>query len=554
MSDPDNTVILPAVNHDDLPERLWAYDSPPATGTSDSDEEPPASEISGGFTSLGYLRAALRRSARFWLAFGLVGFVIGCGLYVKFPPAYQASTQILLTNNPNEDAVAAMQTNVTLAESRPVAQAVIEKLGLKQSASSLLAAYTASVTTNQVLLISVSAPSADGAVQRAQTLATEFLQFRAGLLRHQNQLVLAALNTQVAQAQQHLNSINQRISQLTQETQSPARQSELNKLNTQRTNATNSIDTLRQTVTDNQATSETTTATMVQGSQVLDPATLNHHSRIKAAVEYVGAALLAGLAIGMAIVVIRALITDHLRRRDDIAEALGAPVGLSVGSPGSRRWRPGRAAGRDGDTERLAAYLRKAAPATSQGSAALAVVAVDNAKSVVGPLVSLAASYARDGKRVVLADVSADAAAARSLGVKTAGIHTVTANGAQLIVAVADHDDVAPVGPRRHNSRLAPLAQPDEALVSACDSADVLLTLITLDPALGGEHLATWASDVVIVVTAGQSSATRIGAVGEMVRLAGANSVSAVVIGADKGDESLGVTLAPKVPDPSARL
>jgi hypothetical protein len=40
--------------------------------------------------------------------------------------------------------------------------------------------------------------------------------------------------------------------------------------------------------------------------------------------------------IGMAIVVIRALITDHLRRRDDIAEALGAPVGLSVGSPGSR--------------------------------------------------------------------------------------------------------------------------------------------------------------------------------------------------------------------------
>ena len=291
MSDPDNTVILPAVNHDDLPERLWAYDSPPATGTSDSDEEPPASEISGGFTSLGYLRAALRRSARFWLALGLVGFVIGCGLYVEYPPAYQASTQILLTNNPNEDAVAAMQTNVTLAESRPVAQAVIDKLGLKQSASSLLAAYTASVTTNQVLLISVSAPSADGAIQRAQTLATEFLQFRAGLLRHQNQLVLAALNTQVAQAQQHLNSINQRISQLTQETQSPARQSELNKLNTQRTNATNSIDTLRQTVTDNQATSETTTATMVQGSQVLDPATLNHHSRIKAAVEYVGAAV-----------------------------------------------------------------------------------------------------------------------------------------------------------------------------------------------------------------------------------------------------------------------
>ena len=132
-----------------------------------------------------------------------------------------------------------MQTNVTLAESRPVAQAVLQKLGLQQSVSSLLAAYTASVVTNQVLLITVSAPSADGAIQRAQAVATEFLQFRTGLLRHQQQLVLAALNTQVTQAQQHLNSINQRISQVSQESQTSARQSKLKQLTTQRTNTIN---------------------------------------------------------------------------------------------------------------------------------------------------------------------------------------------------------------------------------------------------------------------------------------------------------------------------
>ena len=80
-------------------------------------------------------------------------------------------------------------------------------------------------------------------------------------------------------------------------------------------------------MTDTQATSETTTASMVQGSQVLNPATLDHHSRFKGAAEYVGEALLAGLVIGMAIVVVRALITDRLRRRDDIAEALGARSG-----------------------------------------------------------------------------------------------------------------------------------------------------------------------------------------------------------------------------------
>jgi hypothetical protein len=59
------------------------------------------------------------------------------------------------------------------------------------------------------------------------------------------------------------------------------------------------------------------------------------------------------------------------------------------------------------------------------------------------------------------------------------------------------------------------------------------------------EHLATWATEAVAVVTAGQSSATRINAVGEMIRVAGIRLDSVAVINADKGDESLGKVLAP---------
>ena len=77
-----------------------------------------------------------------------------------------------------------------------------------------------------------------------------------------------------------------------------------------------------------------------------------------------------------------------------------------------------------------------------------------------------------------------------------------------------------------------------------------MLTLATLDPAFGGDHLATWATDAVAVVTAGESSAERIHAVGEMIRLAGMRLDSAVLVGADKGDESLGVALAPDEPAP----
>jgi hypothetical protein len=80
-------------------------------------------------------------------------------------------------------------------------------------------------------------------------------------------------------------------------------------------------------------------------------------------------------------------------------------------------------------------------------------------------------------------------------------------------------------------------------VAAACASADVLLTLTTLDPSLASDHLYTWTADAVVVVTAGRSSWTKIHAVGEMIRLAGTRLVSAVLVGADKWDESLGVTV-----------
>ena len=96
---------------------------------------------------------------------------------------------------------------------------------------------------------------------------------------------------------------------------------------------------------------------------------------------------------------------------------------------------------------------------------------------------------------------------------------------------------MVPVGP------LQPLLVEEAPgpLRAAFASADLLLTLVPLDPSLGGDHLVTWATGAVAMVTAGQSTETRIHAVGEMIRLAGLPLISAVLVGADKTDESLGV-------------
>ena len=187
---------------------------------------------------------------------------------------------------------------------------------------------------------------------------------------------------------------------------------------------------------------------------------------------------------------------------------------------------------------RVVAHLRRTLPGRPRGAAGLVVVAVDNAQEVAPAVVSLAASCAHGGKQVVVIDL-ADGALARRLGAKGPGVHPVTAGGERMIAVVPDRDDITPAGPLQTLSQYAP---PSEALVAACASADFLFTLATLDPAFGADHLATWATDAVAIVTAGRSSAERIHAVGEMMRLARTRLDSVVVTGAEKSDESLGIT------------
>src|SRR5258708_27488360 len=99
-------------------------------------------------------------------------------------------------------------------------------------------------------------------------------------------------------------------------------------------------------------------------------------------------------------------------------------------------------------------------------------------------VMSLAVACAQEGKRVVVADLCSGAPAARLLGAKGPGVHMVSADSAHLVTAVPDPTEFAPVGPLRPPSPRADSAIAGE-LTAACASADLLLTLITLDPSVG---------------------------------------------------------------------
>jgi capsular polysaccharide biosynthesis protein len=526
-----------SVRQDDpvAPARV-AADDVAATGESE------AADLTAELASLRFLGTALRRRAWVWCAAALAGTMIGLGLLAVVPPAYLASASVLLTNDPNDDPGNATQTNLILAQTRAVAQGALQRLGLRQSVSSFQASYTVTTVTDRIVRITVSAPSSSQAVSRANAVAAEVLRFRAYALQIEQQIVLATLDRQIALATQQLKSITDQVTALSVPPVSAAQLPKLHDLQAQQYKA----DVALVGLLDTAASYPATTAAMVAGSEVLDAAVVTRRGH-QIILFYPLGGLFVGLVLGLGIVIVGALASDSLRRRDDVAHALGVPVKLSVGSIRAHRWLPGRlrlAAARGRGMRRIVAYLRRAVPEGS-GDAALAAVSVDNARTAALPLVSLAVSCARDGKRVVLADLSGGTPAARLLGVRKPGVHEVGVHGVRLTVAVPDRDDVIPVGPLPSPLLTAQPGSATDVLARAYDSADLLLSLVSLDPALGAEHVVTWATNAIVVVTAGRSSPAKIHAVGEMMRLAGPAQLSAVLIGADKADVSLGVTSAP---------
>jgi capsular polysaccharide biosynthesis protein len=501
----DRRVSARRGGHGRVTGRRWAYGGLAGFGESPAGDDLVA-DMTAGPTRHRSIRTALRRRAWIWCITTVLGLVVGFGLLlVVKPPGYQAAASVMLSYSSDTVIAEASVTDLSLAESRSVAEGALQRLGLRETLAGFIGSYTVTDVSDRVLQFTVTAPSSGEAVVRANVLAAEFLQFRAALVENQQQFVFAALGTQLASAP-------------------PA-----------------ALPGLQAAVAKYRATSQVDTISTVDGSTVLNAAAPLKRS-IKKTVYDVGGGFLGGLALGMGLIIAVTIISDRPRRRDDVARALGAPVRFSVGRIRLSRWLPGRrglAAARRAKFLRVTDYLRSTVPPRTSGPRALAVVPVGDARVTAVSVVSLARACAQQGLKVVLADLCPGTPAARLLKARAPGVREVNVPGVPLTVAVPDRADLAPVGPLGR-ARPEDPEQGTDPLAVACGSADVLLTLAGLDPALGAEHLPGWATDVVVVVTAGRASSAKISAVGQMVRLAGLSLVSGVLVGADKADESLG--------------
>lgn len=507
------------------PDSAWDVDD-------GADDDQPAGPVPAGLVTLRYLWDAVRRHARLWVATAVLGLIAGIAFPYVLPPASVATTKLLLTHHPGDDALTAMATDVDLATTATVAGRVIDRLGLQESPDDLLKQYTVSSPTDRILQISVTARTPEEAVRLAQELAATFLDFRM------EQVVArqAPIEAQLAQARDRLEKLEraQRRRARLQGTDIADLESE-NGPGTPISRASDQVTQLQQTLN-----AEKASTALMSSSHVLDPAAVVPQSKLKTFALDLLTGLGAGLILGIGFVIVRALLSERLWRRQVIADALGARIMLSLGQVKHRSWWRSLSpvVPRTSSPAELAFAARQLRELVNRQASArqtLAVVANDDVIPAAIMVARLAELFAEDGRRVLVADLSGAGAVARELA-------------ASDLVSVYEPDgDGPPIG-------LLHADDGDEELRRIWHHSDVVLTLSSVSAALGADHLATWAAHAVVVVTAGRSSATHIHTTAELVRLAGVRLDAGILVGSDKNDETTGVPtdeVAVVVPGPT---
>lgn len=511
-------------------------------------EEPAPDEVvavgaPGTLVTLHFIRSALRRRWRVWGAFACLGMLLGLVWTVAIPAKSVGTATLLLAHDPTTDPDQAMSTDVSLLRTRTLAAAVIDQLGLKMTPEAFQKSVTPTPVSSSVLVLDVSAPDDRAAVTRARALAAGFLRFRTTQIHLQSKALVDGYGGRVAQLQKQADSLTRQYNSLGA---TPAGRSQAADVLAQRSQVNAEISTFQQTIQD----TALKTNSIVAASHVLDEAGVAPHSAKKRVVLAVGSGMIAGTAMGMGFVLFTALTSERLRRRDEVAAALGAPVRVSVGAlRRGRLW--SRLPGHRSDSERDVQVLvhglesltqprKRTSRKTRPPGFALATLGDAHLATVV--LASLAARLSRRGMAPFVVDLTESGRLEDALK-DALGRHSddKAAQGPSPTVYRPDGIPFLAHGPVGATGSFGSDLGQDDPRRSAWDSADVVLVLADLDPAVGVDYLNTWTDEVVLLVAAGESSAERLRTTAELIRSADLALPFAMMVGVDQTDESLGV-------------
>ena len=287
-------------------------------------------EYFGPMVDLSVLKEAVRRRRRLWLGAALAGLVIGAAFHLVVPAKYSAVANLYMVEPASAQPASAMADEVSLLETRSVAQGALHALHLGTNPQAFVSTYVGTAVSNVILSVKLSAPTAADAVAYDNAVVRSFLAVRAQELDLQTKLVVAGLQNQEDALNADMKALTDQIDSLLVAGTGTQSASQVTSLVNQRTTDSSQVDQLQSQEQQDLLAEQS----VVRGTQVLDAAVAVKVSPAKVAVTDALTGLVGGLFLGLAIVVVGAVITDRPRRRAQVAAALGVPVELSVGPTG----------------------------------------------------------------------------------------------------------------------------------------------------------------------------------------------------------------------------
>jgi capsular polysaccharide biosynthesis protein len=508
---------------------------PTSWGAADFDDDDPS--VPGRplptLVSLHFLRYVLRRRWVACVMSAMLGLAVATALLVAVPPPHEAKAVLLLAHDPKVESSEAMSTDVSLLTTRTVAAKTIARLGLTITPDEFLSSMTAESVSTDVMSVTLTAPTDAEAVRRLGALTSTYLDFRAEQLSVQSNVLVDGMKQRITKLKNQVGDLTQRIDRLSA-SGSSAGASELGDAISQRAQVTRQIDTLQQSVQD----ATLSNASIVSSSRVIDPAAVKAGGVNRRIVLTLASGLIGGAVLGCGAVLVLAITSDRLRRRFDVATALEVPVPISTRriTPLRRGWRRlpylrGLEARRADGCRRLAYAIEMGLPLPGR-LGRLAVACIENADEVRFAVATAATNLAFRGSKVLLIDLTEHGSLHTAVEGLMPGetVDRPTVLRPRGIPALArDHTDLRVVG-----------SEDDDGAAPSPDLMDVCLVLADLDPSVGADHLVAWTHRVVVVVTAGLSSAERVRTAAELVRAAGLDLRFGALLRADAHDESSG--------------
>jgi hypothetical protein len=492
--------------------------------------------VTGRMVNLRFLKGALRRRWRVWLGCALAGLVVGAGYHAVVPVKYTATATLYLAHAPDSDNTVVAQNDLAMLDTAAVGDRALAILGMKGvTGTKFLGKQPGTTQSDNVLTISMTGPSATEAVRRVDAVAKAYLEFRAKQYRAQNAAVVAAAGQQANDLRTRINQLNTEIAGL-----HGAGGSQLTTLVAERATATTELTTLQQSIQQD----DLATLSVIHGSRVITPGTAVTTSKKKVFALDGLTGLAGGLGLGIFLVVAQAALSDRIRRREDLAAVLGAPVVVSVGPVkrpfgARRRSLLGLATGSDRQIATVARYFRDLS--VESGGAPVMVVAADDRLVPAAAVLAAAGTLVADDRRVVVVDATEDRVVASHLGVRAPGrlpVEIRTGCCVTLLVPSMPWEEAADGVSEPNLTELL---------------AHTVLVIASCGPSNGAWRLRTWARHAVVTVSSGASTVSRISTLGELLDAAGIGVVGTVLLDADPLDDSPGLPV-PGAPVGGRRL